>query len=86
MVAENQRLGKSLDTIVKEYSTNVKNGVYADLEKIANGKMLYEVLRHELHQIRKTDSDLVAIIVDYLFGSENKEIDELAGFFEQKLK
>ena len=78
--------GKSLDIIVKEYSINVKNGVYTDSEKIANGKMLYEVLRHELHQIRKTDEDLVTIIVDYLFGSKNQEIDELTEFFEQKLK
>ena len=63
--------GKSLDIIVKEYNTNVKNSVYTDLEKIENGKMLYEVIRHELRQIRKTDTDLVAIIVDYLFNSEN---------------
>lgn len=77
--------GKSLDVIVKEYNTNTKNGIYTDAEKIKNGKMLYEVLRHELHQIRKTDSDLVAIIVDYLFGSKNTEIEELSNFFEQTL-
>lgn len=77
---------KSLDAIVKEYNINVKNRIYTDLEKIANGKMLYEVLKHELHQIRKTDSDLVAIIVDYLFSSKNAEIEELSNFFEQTLK
>lgn len=78
--------GKSLDIIVKEYNTNVKNSVYTDLEKIENGKMLYEVIRHELRQIRKTDTDLVAIIVDYLFNSENTEIKELSNFFEKVLK
>ena len=78
--------GKSLDTIVKVYNANVKNNVFTDAEKISNGKMLYEVLRHELHQIRKTDSELVSIIVDYLFGSKNAEIDELSNFFEQMLK
>ncbi|MCI9083745.1 MAG: ATP-binding protein [Lachnospiraceae bacterium] len=77
---------KSLDAIIKEYNTNVKNGVYTDLEKISNGKMLYETLKHELRQIRKTDSDLVAIIVDYLFGAKNAEIEELSSFFEQTLK
>ncbi len=77
---------KSLDVIIKEYNTDVKNGVYTDLEKIRNGKMLYEALKHELHQIRKTDSDLVSIIVDYLFGTKNTEIEELSSFFEQTLK
>ena len=71
---------KSLDVIIKEYNTDVKNGVYTDLEKIRNGKMLYEALKHELHQIRKTDSDLVSIIVDYLFGTKNTEIEELSSF------
>ena len=78
--------GKALDIIIKEYDTNVKNGVYTDTEKIANGKALYEVLRHELHQIRKSDSDLVGIIVDYLFGSKNTEVEELSTFFEETLK
>lgn len=78
--------GKSLDTIIKEYDTNVKNNVYTDKEKISNGKLLYDVLRHELQQIRKSDTDLVTIIIDYLFGASNKEIEELANFFEEKLK
>lgn len=77
---------KSLDVIVKEYNTNVKNEVYTDLEKIANGKMLYETLKHELRQVRKTDSDLVTIIVDYLFDTKNVEIEELSNFFDQTLK
>ena len=47
--------------------------------------MLYEVLNHELRQIRKTDSDLVDIIVDHLFESENDEIKELSTFLEKQL-
>ena len=31
--------GKSLDVIVKEYTTNVRNNKYNDSEKIKNGKM-----------------------------------------------
>ena len=76
--------GKSLDVIVKEYDTKVKNGIFKDAEKINNGKLLYEVLRHELEQIRKEDGDLVSIIVDYLFNSSNQEIEELTLFFQEK--
>lgn len=78
--------GKSLDIIIREYDTNVKNNVYIDNEKISNGKMLYEVLSHELRQIRKTDDDLVGIIVEYLFNSKNCEIEELVDFLEKTLK
>ncbi len=78
--------GKSLDVIVKDYTTRVKNNQYSDSEKISNGKMLYEVLSHELHQIRKTDADLVTIIVDYLFNSGSVEVNELVDFLETNLK
>ena len=77
---------KSLDIIVKDYMTGVKNNQYKDSEKINNGKILYEELKHELHQIRKDDADLVAIIVDYLFSSKSAEIDELTAFLEEILK
>lgn len=40
--------GKSLDIIIKEYNTKIKNGVYTDVEKIKNGKQLYDELKHEL--------------------------------------
>ncbi len=75
--------GRSLDYIVKEYCTNVKNGKFTDTEKIKNGKQLYEMLSHELHQIRKTDAELVSIVVDYLFVNSNDEMGELATFFEK---
>ena len=38
-----------------------------------------------MKQIRKNESDLVAIIVDYLFTSNTSEIDELVAFFEKEL-
>ncbi len=78
--------GKALDVIIKEYDRKVKNGVYTDVEKINNGKQLYDELKHELRQIRKSADDLVSIIVDYLFSTNNKEIAELIDFFEIKLK
>ena len=76
---------KSLDVIIKEYNKNVKNGTITDNEKIKNGKMLYAMLKNELNQIRKTDGDLVKIVVDYLFKTNNKEIAELSSFFEETL-
>lgn len=78
--------GKSLDEIVKEYNIKVKNNQYSDSDKIKNGKMLYEELRHELRQIRKKDADLVSIIVDYLFRVGSDEVNELISFLEQTLK
>ncbi len=78
--------GKSLDIIVKDYDTKVKNKRYSDSEKIANGKMLYEELNHELHQIRKTDMDLVNIVVDYLFSTNSEEVIELTSFLDSTLK
>lgn len=78
--------GKSLDIIIKEYNTKIKNGVYTDVEKIKNGKQLYDKLKHELRQIRKNDYDLTSIVVEYLFTSNNEEIEELTKFFIEKLK
>ena len=77
---------KSLDSIVSEYCTKVKNGIYQDKERIGNGKILYEELRQELKHIRKTDADLISIIVDYLFSTNNSEINELASFLESTLE
>ena len=77
--------GKSLDIIVKEYTTDIKKGVYKDSERIANGKLFYEKLAHELRQIRKSDNDLATIIVDYLFSSNNSEINELSAFLVNEL-
>lgn len=78
--------GKSLDAIVGEYNINLKKGIYSDQDKLKNGKVFYGELSKELRQIRKTSSDLVTIIVDYLFESKNAEIDELTHFFEKSLR
>lgn len=77
---------KSLDQIIKNYNQNVQNGIYKDAEKIKNGKMLYSELHHELEQIRKTDADLISIIVEYLFKNGNAELNELIAFFESEFK
>lgn len=77
---------KSLDSLIGEYCTKVKNNIYQDKERIGNGKMLYEQLHQELKHIRKTDEDLISIIVDYLFSTNSPEINELVNFFETTLE
>lgn len=47
---------------------------------------MYDELKHELRQIRKNDYDLTSIVVEYLFTSNNEEIEELTKFFIEKLK
>lgn len=77
--------GRSLSDIVGEYDKNVSNDVYKDEEKIKSGKTFYDCLRHELHQIRKDEAELIQIIVEYLFANQNTEIEELSNFFEKEL-
>lgn len=48
-------------------------------------KFFYDCLRHELHQIRKDEVELIQIIVEYLFANQNTEIEELAKFLEKEL-
>lgn len=78
--------GKSLNDIIQDYSTKVKNGIIKDEDKIKNGKALYELIRHELQQIRKSENDLIQHIVEYLFEKSNKEIQELTDFLETEFK
>lgn len=77
--------GKSLSNVVEDYNKNVNNNVYKEEEKIKNGKIFYDCLRHELHQIRKDEVELIQIIVEYLFANQNTEIEELAKFLEKEL-
>lgn len=78
--------GKSLNDIIQNYIRDVKNGVHKDEEKIKNGKTLYYVIKHELQQIRKNESDLAQRVVDYLFSNGNSEIEELSAFLENEFK
>lgn len=78
--------GKSLDEIISEYNVKVKDKTYRDKDKLKNGKILYSCLKHELEQIRKHESDLIQIIVDYLFANSSEEILELSKFLEKELK
>lgn len=76
---------RSLSDIINKYQSNVKNGVYRDLEKVNNGKALFTELQHELTQIRKNEEDISEIIVEHLFEGNNLEIDELSNYLKNIL-
>ena len=78
--------GKSLDIIISEYSNKVNSNEYSDAEKIKNGKMFYDHLRHELDQIHKSSNDLIELIVEYLFEVKNEEIEKFINFLQEELK
>lgn len=74
--------GKSLDDIVKEYSIQVKNG---KIKNDNNGKIFYSMLRTELSNICKIDDDLIAYVIEYLFNSNDNNIQELVKFLNQNI-
>lgn len=76
--------GKSLNDIVQEYIANVKNDVITDKERIKNGKAFYDAIRSELRQIRKSENELIQILVDHLFSNSNSELDELTDFLKKQ--
>lgn len=76
---------RSLADIIKKYQSNVKNGVYTDIDRINNGKTFFEQLKHELQQIRKSEEDISGIIVEHLFDGNNQQIDDLSNFFDRTL-
>ena len=74
--------GKSLDDIVKEYSIQIKNG---KIKNDNNGKIFYSMLRTELSNICKIDDDLIAYVIEYLFNSNDNNIQELVKFLNQNI-
>ncbi len=77
---------KSLSSIVSEYDKSVKNGTINDEEEIKNGKALYDLIKHELRQMRKSEDDLIQRVVNYLFSQNNSEIKELTTFFKEEFR
>ncbi len=77
--------GTSLQDIILQYSTQVKNGIINDKEKIKNGKAFYGIIRHELQQIRKDENDLSQRVVKYLLDQNTSEIQELTSFLNKEL-
>ena len=77
--------GASLNDIVGDYIKKVRSGEINDQEKIKNGKALYNCLKHELEHIRKDESTLIQIVIDYLFSNNHSEIEELSEFLKNEL-
>lgn len=76
---------RSLSDMINKYLSDVKNGAYKDSDRVNNGKAFYEVLQHELRQIRKNEDSISEIIVDHLFEEKNYQIDELSDFLSHAL-
>ena len=71
---------KSLASMIQEYQTEVKNGAIKEKDRINNGKALYSKILHELEQMRKPESELINVLVDYFFKKPNEELLELQEF------
>lgn len=70
---------KSLKTIIDEYKSTVNTS------KDANGKKLYSYLDTELRARNKSRSEIVEIIVTYLFDNDNESLNKISSFLKQQL-
>lgn len=75
----------SLKDLIHKYNKDLTSGSL-DGEKVKNGKAFYSILKNELNQIRKDDEDIISVIIEHLFNSNNKDIDELTMFFLNKFE
>lgn len=78
--------GKSLVQIINEYVREEKKGTFKDSENVENGKAFFGFLEHELRIIRKTEDDLVTIVMDFLFKENGKDLQELVVFLQKNLQ
>lgn len=77
--------GRSLDSIIREYIKKASNNLYLQ-ENIVTGKALYHLLVDELRKIRKTDEELISIIITYLFAKNSTELNELTSFLKEQIE
>lgn len=72
--------GKSLRDIISEYEQSP--GYSNDKD----GKKLFNILDTELRERRIVRSDLITIVVDYLFDTQNENIEKLTVFLRKQLE
>jgi len=70
---------KSITSIIDEYKNN------EDISKDKNGKKLYRYFDTELRERNKNRSEIVEIIVEYLFENENESLIKISDFLKDKL-
>lgn len=71
--------GKPLNAIIQKYTAN------ADWQHDDDGKTLFNMLKDELRNLRKSDSDLVDVVVRYLLENDTEKVDALASYLREKL-
>jgi energy-coupling factor transporter ATP-binding protein EcfA2 len=72
-------LQKSLKEIVDEYSKNHKP------ENDKDGKTMYKLIDSELRARNKSRSDLIEVIVDFLFENNGESLTKLINFLKEQL-
>lgn len=77
--------------IIQDYNKKLKSGEYTKPDGsfnsgVNNGKNFYYLLKCELEKQRKTESELVAFLTEYLFRKNDDNLTELVNFFVEELK
>ena len=71
--------GRSLTEIIDEYKNNPNNA------KDRDGKKLFSIIDTELRQRRIDRSELIEIIVDYLFETNGQALKKLVDFLKKQM-
>ena len=71
--------GKPLTSIIKKYKAN------ADWKNDKDGKILFGMLKEELRNIRKDQSDLIESVVKYLLENDTESVDVLTSYLRNNL-
>lgn len=71
---------KSLTELVDFYKNHY------DTDKDTDGKKLYNVIDTELRDRRVERSELVSMIVDYLFNTNDESLNKLSSFLQKQMK
>ena len=80
----------SVEDIINNYKKNIKSGEYTKSNGKLNsgvnsGKNLYFLFNTELKKQRKTEKELVDCITEYLFRTNDKNLQKLNDFFREQL-
>lgn len=76
---------KSLDQIVKQYRIDIEDLDINSDPEIKNGKKFFNYLQQEIRQMKKSDSDLIEIVVKFLFEENDASLKELINFLRNEL-
>lgn len=72
----NKSLSELIETYMKKYDTN----------KDKDGKKLFRIIDAELRERRVERSEMINIIVDYLFEKKDASLTKLTGFLKEQME